>query len=45
MVPTSAFGVSVDYAYVGMVLHVDEPDSMIDYAQEKPLGREADDGL
>ena len=34
MVPTSAFGVSVDYAHVGMVLDVDEPDSMIDYAQE-----------
>jgi hypothetical protein len=34
VVPTSAFGVSVNYAYVGIVLHVDEPDSMIDYAQE-----------
>ena len=30
----SDVGVSVDYAHVGMVLHVDEPDSMIDYAQE-----------
>lgn len=29
MVLTIAFGVSVDYSHAGMVLHVDEPDSMI----------------
>jgi hypothetical protein len=29
VVPTSAFGVSVDCSHVRMVLHVDEPDSMI----------------
>ena len=32
--PDERFGVSVDYAHVEIVLHTDEPDSMIDYARE-----------
>jgi superfamily II DNA helicase RecQ len=43
MVATGAFGVGIDFGAIRLIVHMDEPYSMIDLAQES--GRGGRDGL
>jgi superfamily II DNA helicase RecQ len=43
MVATGAFGVGIDFGAIQLIVHMDEPYSMIDLAQES--GRGGRDGL